>query len=284
MNSNTAKGFFDGTRPGKQAKYGEASFDLPILYLRDDFFGLYYTADTKKIREILPSDKLTPVTMPNGRAVIAIMAYNYLETSIGSYGEIPVAIPVLFEKKQLPLGGFLPLMLQGAYPGFGVLVMHLPVTKVIARDAGRGEWGYTKFVADMDFNVTPEFLECRMYEKDQFILDLRVMRRGFHMPDKNPLITFSVKERQLIRTTIPIKGVMRFSLCTKDSYVKYGAHPMAQSIQALDISEKPFAQSFYTERAAILPSGEIVERNVKPLEGYMGQTREARHTWKYTAD
>jgi len=284
MDKNAAKGFFDGTRPGKQAKYGEAAFDLPILYLRDDFFGLYYTADKKKISEILPSDKLTPVTMPNGRAIIAIMAYNYLETSIGSYGEVPVAIPVLFEKKQLPLGGFLPLMLQGAYPGFGVLVMHLPVTKVIARDAGRGEWGYTKFVADMDFNITPEFLECRMYEKDQFILDLRVTRRGFHMPDKNPLITFSVKDRQLIRTTIPIKGVMRFSLCTKDSYMKFGAHPMAQSIQALDISEKPFAQSFYTERAAILPSGEIVERNVKPLEGYMGQTREARHTWKYTAD
>ena len=284
MNSNAAKGFFDGTRPGKQAKYGEASFELPILYLRDDFFGLYYTADTKKISQILPSDKLTPVTMPNGRSVIAIMAYNYLETTIGSYGEVPVAIPVLFEKKQLPLGGFLPLMLQGAYPGFGVLVMHLPVTKVVARDAGRGEWGYTKFVADMDFSITPEFLECRMYEKDQFIFDLRVMRRGFHMPDKNPLITFSVKDRQLIRTTIPIKGVMRFSLCTKDSYMKFGAHPMAQSIQALDISEKPFAQSFYTERAAILPSGEIVERNVKPLEGYMGQTREARHTWKYTAD
>ena len=185
--SNSAKGFFDGTRPGKQAKHGEASFELPILYLRDDFFGLYYTADRKKVCDILPSDKLTPVTMPNGRAVIAIMAWNYVETSIGSYGEVPVAIPVLFEKKQLPLGGgFLPLMLQGAYPGFGVLVMHLPVTKVIARDAGRGEWGYTKFVADMDFNITPEFLECRMYEKDQFILDLKVMRRGFHMPDNKP--------------------------------------------------------------------------------------------------
>ena len=27
--------------------------------------------------------------------------------------------------------------------------MHLPVTRVEARDAGRGEWGYTKFLADM---------------------------------------------------------------------------------------------------------------------------------------
>jgi hypothetical protein len=282
--SNATKGFFDGARPGKQAKYGEASFELPILYLRDDFFGLYYTADKKKVSEIIPSDKLTPITLPNGRAVVAIMAYNYLETTIGPYGEVPVAIPVLLEKKQLPLGGFLPLMLQGAYPGFGVLVMHLPVTKVVARDAGRGEWGYTKFVADMDFNITPEFLECKMYEKDQFIFDLRVMRRGFHVPDKNPLITFSVKDRQLIRTVIQINGVMRFCFRTKDSYVKFGTHPMAQSIQALDIAEKPFAQSFYTERAAILPSGEVVDRNVKPLEGYIGETRVGRHTWKYTAD
>lgn len=279
---NKAKGFFDGTRPGKQAKYGEADFELPILYLRDDFFGLYYTADRKKVCDIMPSDKLTPITLPNGRAVVAIMAYNYLETTIGSYGEVPVAIPVLLEKKQLPMGGFLPLMLQGGYPGFGVLVMHLPVTKVVARDAGRGEWGYTKFVADMDFSITPEYLECRMYENEKQIFDLRVMRRGFHIPDKNPLITFSVKDKKLIRTVIGIKGVMRFCFRTKDSYVRFGNHPMAQSIQALDIAEKPFAQSFYTERAAILPSGEVVDTNARPFEGYIGETRVGRHTWKYT--
>ena len=34
-----------------------------------------------------------PVTMPNGRAIVVIGAYNYIDTTIGPYGEVPVAIP-----------------------------------------------------------------------------------------------------------------------------------------------------------------------------------------------
>ena len=284
MNSqiDTASGFFAGTRPGKKAKYGKASFELPILYLRDDFFGLYFTADVKKVRGILPSDRMHPITMPNGRAIVAILAYNYIDTTIGPYGEVPVVIPVLYDKKRLPFMGFLPALRQGSHPGFAALVMHLPVTKVEARDAGRGEWGYTKFIADMHFDITPEYLQCSMSEGPEHILDLRVMRKGIHVRDDKPLITFSVKDKKLIRTVIPQKGVMRVSLATKGSFVKFGPHAMARSIRALDISDKPFMASFYTERAAILPSGAVVEENVRPFEGYIGKDRKAKHTTFYT--
>jgi hypothetical protein len=276
------QGFFAGTRPGKKAKYGKASFDLPILYLRDDFFGLYFTADVKKVKGILPSDRLNPVTMPNGRAIVAILAWNYIDTTIGPYGEIPVAIPVLYDRKHLPLMGFIPALRQSNYPDFAVLVMHLPVTKVEARDAGRGEWGYTKFIADMRFDITPEFLQCSMSEGNEHILDLRVRRGGFHMRDNKPLITLSVKDRKLIRTVIPQKGTMRMSLSTKGSFVRFGPHPMAKSIQALDISEKPFMANYYTERGAILPSGTVIEENVRPFEGYIGKDRKAKHVTFYT--
>ncbi|HOD13162.1 MAG TPA: acetoacetate decarboxylase family protein [Spirochaetota bacterium] len=280
--SESMQGFFAGTRPGKKAKYGKAAFDLPILYLRDDFFGLYFTADPKKVKGILPSDRMHPVTMPNGRAIVAILAYNYIDTTIGPYGEVPVAIPVLYDRKHLPLMGFLPALRQANYPGFAVLIMHLPVTKVEARDAGRGEWGYTKFIADMRFDITPEFLQCSMSEGDEHILDLRVMRRGFHMRDNKPLITFSVRDRKLIRTVIPQKGTMRMSLSMKGSFVNFGKHPMAKSIQALDISEKPFMANYYTERGAILPSGTVIEENVRPFEGYPGKDRKAKHVTLYT--
>lgn len=275
-------GFFSGTRPGAKAKYGKASFELPILYLRDDFFTLYFTADVKKVRSILPSDRMHPVTMPNGRAIAVIGAYNYIDTTIGPYGEVPVAIPVLYDRKHLPLAGFVPALRQADYPGFGVLVMHLPVTKIEARDAGRGEWGYTKFIADMAFDITPEYLQCSLSEGDVHILDLRVMRRGFHVRDDRPLVTFSVKDGKLIRTVIAQKGVMRVSLATKGSFVKFGTHAMARSIQALDISDRPFMASFYTERAAILPSGTVIEKSVRPFEGYHGKDRKAKHVTRYT--
>jgi len=264
------------------AKYGRASFELPILYLRDDFFTLYFTADVKKVRSILPSDRMHPVTMPNGRAIAVIGAYNYIDTTIGPYGEVPVAIPVLYGRKHLPLAGFVPALRQGNCPGFGVLVMHLPVTKIEARDAGRGEWGYTKFIADMTFDITPEYLQCSMAEGDDHIMDLRVVRRGFHVKDNRPLVTFSVKDGKLVRTVIAQRGVMRVSLATKGSFVKFGTHAMARSIQALDISDRPFMASFYTERAAILPSGTVVEMDVRPFEGHHGKDRKAKHIMRYT--
>ncbi len=274
--------FFSGARPGTAARYGKARFDLPILYMRDDLFGLYFSADAKKVREIMPSRKMAPVTLPNGRAIIAVMAFNYIDTTIGPYGEVPVAIPVLYGRKPLPGMGFIPALRQGAYPGFGVLVRHLPVTRIEARDAGRGEWGYTKFVADMDFTITPEYQECRLSEGGRRILDLRVMRGGFHMRDNRPLITFSVRNHALIKTVIRQKGVMRLSLNTRGSFVKFGDHPVAGTITALDIAERPFMASYYTERAAILPPGEAVEEGVRALDGYRGKDRKARHTVEYT--
>jgi len=271
--------FFKDARPGKEVTYGSATFELPILYQRDDFFGLYFTADAKKVAAILPTDKLHPVVLPNGRAVYAICAYNYINTTIGTYGEVAAAIPVIYGKK--PVTGMFPALLESYYPGFGALVHHLPVTKAEARDAGRGEWGYTKFIADMHFNIKTDHLECLMREENQHILDLHIAKKGLFITDKKPLITYSVKENKLIKTIIPQKGMRRFSINPKDSYVRLGNHPMAQSIKELDISEKPFLSFYYPERSAILPSGKVIDSNVKAFEGYMGKNRAAQHTIDY---
>ena len=275
--------FFNHTRPGKNVTYSQATFELPILYFRDDFFGLYFTADYQKVTASMPSNNLYPLMLPNGRAIIAVAAYNYIDTSIGPYGEIPVGIPVVLNQKKSKLSSLLPLLQESNYPGFGVLVQHLPVTSAIARDAGRGEWGYTKFIADMNFQITPEYFQCAMYEQDQHILDLHVPKKGFRLNDNKALTTYSVKNQQLIKTVIKQCGRKRMSFNTKGAYLKFGNHPVAESIQDLGISSKPFLSFYYTERSSILPSGEVVEKNVRPLEGYIGETRAAMHETLYGA-
>ena len=274
--------FFDETRPGQTITHGDVTFELPILYFRDDFFGLYFTADARKVRAIMPSDRLFPVILPNGRAIVAIFAYNYIETSIGSYGEVPVGIPAVYGKQPSAFTGIFPALLESRYPGFGVLVQHLPVTRTAARDAGRGEWGYTKFVADMHFDITPEYMACHMSEGEQPILDLRVQRKGIYLKDTKPIITFSVRDRQLVRTVIPQIGTRRISFSTEGSSLRLGGHPVAQSIRDLGISSKPFMSCYYPERSAILPSGQVIEKGVKPFEGYAGgSSGDASHTVAY---
>lgn len=272
--------FFGSSRPGRRVTRGQASFELPILYFRDDFFALFFTADPRKVRGLMPSDRLHPVLLTSKKALVGIAAFNYMETSIGPYGEVAVVIPAVYGHAAPPL--ILPVLMEARYPGFGNLVAHLPVTRTVARDAGRGEWGYTKFVADMRFAITPESMECRMSEEESHILTLRVARRGIVMRDRKPLVTYSVKQGDLVRTTIPQRGACRVAIGPGGSHLVLGDHPVSDSIRELGLADHPLMSRYYVERSGILPSGVVVEKGVRPLEGYHGRDREGEHTVTYT--
>ena len=274
--------FFRSTRPGRTVTRGTATFELPILYFRDDLFALFFTADPWKVRALMPSDSLHPVLVTPGKAMVGVAAFNYMETSIGPYGEVAVVIPAVYGDSPPPI--ILPALLEARYPGFGSLVAHLPVTRTVARDAGRGEWGYTKFVADMRFTITPEFMECRMSEEERHILTLKVARRGIVMRDRKPLVTYSVRQGDLIRTRIPQRGACRVSVLPGDSRLALGNHPVSDSIRELGLSDHPILSRYYVERSGILPSGVVVERGVRALEGYYGRDREGEHTVAYTEE
>lgn len=274
------KGFFNQVSERRTVTHGGATFELPILYFRDDLFLLFFTADLERVRAQMPSPHLHPVAMPRGRALVGIAAFNYLETSIGPYGEVGMAIPVVYrDRPPLPI---LPAFMESRFTGFGTLVTHLPVTKTTARDAGRGEWGYPKFVADMRFGNTPEYHECELSEDGEHILTMRVMKKGHLRRDKKPLINYTVHDSSLVKTVVPQKGIFRERFNPAGSFVNFGDHPVAQSMLGLGISKKPILSRYYLERSAILPSGEVIEEGVKPYEGYFGSDRQGEHTTKYT--
>ncbi|MFC1849296.1 acetoacetate decarboxylase family protein [candidate division CSSED10-310 bacterium] len=276
------KGFFEQLGPKTKVKHGDVTFDLPILYFRDDFFALFYSADFQRVKMLMPSEQLHPVLISKTKAVVGICAFNYMATSIDSYGEVAVVIPAVYGQKSPLL--IMPLLLEAYYKGFGNLVLHLPVTTKQARDAGRGEWGYTKFIADMHFTYTPEYLTCRMFEKKEHILTLKVCKRGIKLKDKKPLITYSVKNGSLIKTTIPQRGIHRSSLMPWGSSIQLGKHPVSESIGNLGLSPRPLMSRYYLERSAILPAGTVIEDEVKSLDGYFGTNRKGKHTVAYSEE
>lgn len=274
--------FSSSLRPGKILSHGVATFECPVLYFRDDAFALFYTADKHAVEALMPTKSLHPVRLPGNRAMVGVVAFNYLETSFGPYGEVGIIVPVVHGHKPPPL--LLPALLEGRYPGFGSLVIHLPVTNQTARDAGRGEWGYPKFVADMRFSITPEALTCDLSEDGRHILTLHVVRQGFFIRDEKPLTTFSVRNRSLIETVIPNKGCFRMAVNPQGSYLKLGDHEVAQGIAGLGFAKKPLLSRYYLERNAILPQGRVIEENVLPLDGYAGIDGKGRYETMYFPD
>ena len=276
------KSFFADTRPGTKATLKGEDFELPILYFRDDAFALFYTADPARIKALMPSERLHPVTISPKKALLVVACFNYIDTSIGPYGEVCIGVPAVYAERRPP--HLIPAIRESYDPRFGVVVLHLPVTNTTARDGGRGLWGYTKFVADMKFTNTPEYLECRLAEENRHILTVRVARKGFVKKDYRPLSTFSVKDKQLIQTTIPQVGTTRNAFFPEGSFLDLGDHEIARPIKDLGLSKKPFMSRYYLERSGILPEGKVIERNARELEGHYGRDREGEHTVVYMGE
>jgi hypothetical protein len=264
--------FFDWKGPTeKGVDIGSAVVDLPIMYYRDDSFMGMFPAAYEPVRTLLPSRDLYPVTLPDGRATVGIFAFNYLETGIGPYGEIGVAIPCT-HGHQAP--ALVPLLLESRYPGWGGFVLHLPVTSLVARDGGRVAFGYAKFVADMAFQKRPAYQSVYMSEGGAHILTLTVQQRGLTLKDNRPLVTYSVRGGQLLRTTIPSRAVYQMGLTPGSATLELGDHEIAHQLRGLDISATAAFTKNYLTRSGILPAGEPVGAADRPHGGYAGQDRE----------
>jgi hypothetical protein len=274
------EGFFQWTGPiEKGVNVGSARVDLPVMYYRDDSFLGIFGAALEPVRALLPCDDLYPVTLPDGRATVAILAFNYFETSIGPYGEIGIAVPCTYGRAAPPL---VPLGLEARYPGWGGFVAHLPVTSLVARDGGRVIFGYTKFVADMEFEKRPAYQQVRMFEAGAHILTLTVKQQGLPIKDNRPLITYSVRDGQLLKTTIPTRAVYQLGLTPGSGTLELGDHPVAGQLRDLDISTTAAMTKNYLSRCSILPAGEPLGPADRPHVGYLGQEREyGRLTVRY---
>jgi hypothetical protein len=274
------EGFFEWTGPSEQGvDVGSARIDLPIRYYRDDSFAGFFSAAYEPVRALLPSKELFPVTVPNGRATVGVFAFNYLETSVGPYGEIGVAIPCTFGQQAPPL---LPLLLEGHYPGWGGFILHLPVTSLVARDGGRVVFGYAKFVANMAFEKRPGYQRVCMSEGDRHILTLTVRQQGLTLKDNRPLITYSVRDGELLKTTIPSRAVYQFGLKPGLGTLELGEHGIADQLRALDLSTTAFVTRNYLSRSGILPAGESLGPADRPHTGHLGQEIEfGRLTVRY---
>jgi hypothetical protein len=257
---------------------GSELVDLPIRYWRDDGFMGVFGADHSAVSEALPSDRLRPVRLPGGRTAVGVFAFNYFETGVGPYGEVGVAVPCTLDREAPPLLG---LFAESAIPGFGAFVLHLPVTTRVARDGGRVIWGFPKFVADMDFEVSPAFRSVAVSEGGVPLLTLTVAQKGAAIRDNRPLVSYTALDTQLVRTELPTRAVYQLG-GGGGATLELGSHPIAEELRALGIDGTAIAARNYLSHAAVLPRGEVVGTLERRHDGYAGSDLEAgRHTIRY---
>lgn len=266
--------FFRDDAAVERLDVGSGEINLPIRYYRTDCFLGVFSADLDAVAARLPSDRLKPVRLRSNRAAVGVIAYNYISTGVGPYGEIGIA-PLCTS------GGFapplLPALLETRNPHFGGFVLHVPVTSRIARDAGRFVWGYPKFVSDMDFDLQPEKRRVELSEGGAEILNLEVRHGGPIVRDRNPLVTFSEHGGDILRTEVASRAAYHVGVGRSAGHLELGTHPIAHELRDMNISYDTIATKSFVSHAAILPRGRVLTRADRPYEGYAGSEDEFGH-------
>ncbi|HEU4672589.1 MAG TPA: acetoacetate decarboxylase family protein, partial [Candidatus Limnocylindrales bacterium] len=205
-----AAAFYRPTGTPQRVVVDGREFWLPMIIHRMDGFGSLHPASMAAARELLPSDALEPVRLPDGRAAVMVTAFRYYELTDSGPARTESAEPPYAEVAVTILatvGGRAPLLslaLMGAQltPMAGY-VPHMAVTHRLARDGGRDVWGVPKFVADVDFVDDVTLREVRLAEGERHILTLTVRPTGRLRLSTQPSVMYTVLDGRLIETRMP---------------------------------------------------------------------------------
>ena len=220
---------------------GGHQFKVPIHYRRLDCFFAIFGADTDALKRLLPSLRLRPIPIWPGRSLLALNAFNYLDTDIGPYGEFSVGIPCSLAR-------------PAKWPAFGIYIHRLPVTSELGKVAGIEVWGYPKFVCEMQFQNTGMVNSVKLSRDGKTILELSIKKAGLGIGAAVNLNTFTVKDGVILQTRIMSSSVVRVSP-NGLAALKLGDHEMAAELAALNLAKRPLGTGDLLDANMLLPLG-----------------------------
>lgn len=216
------------------------SVELPILYYDSTQAQAYFLCDLDKVERSLAGTGLRPGLVLGRRAVVGLVFFEYRRTSIGSYNEVGLAVPVVESTVAPSAWTWRDLFRRVDDPKrkLAFHVLHLPVTTPQANAAGRELWGLPKFVTDIPFDFSAQRFDGTVLDpKDRSpICNLRG-RPGLRLPAATlDLLLFSQLDGRDLHTTIQTRGHSRgYGGGSVRLAVGASAHPMAATLRALGL-------------------------------------------------
>jgi len=122
--------------------------------------------------------------------------------------------------------------------------------------------------------LLPGEVGVALAEGESHILTLTVQQSGLPLKDNRPLITYSVLDGQILKTTVPSRAVCQMGLKPGYGVLELGDHPIADELRGLDVSTTAVVTKNYLTRYGILPAGEPIGPADRPHPGHVGEDRE----------
>jgi len=170
-----------------------------------------------------------------GRAVCSLAFMRYLDGDLGPYHELAFAF--LVRHKGMEPASAVTKSAEVARGFMGAFIHQLPVNQEFTLEAGRGIWGFPKFLADIDIDRAGPAARCELRHDGEHVLTLSI-RRGVSMPARGSSVdAYSHSDGVLRRTAWSMEptGVRGRP---GGAALSLGDHPIAKELRALGLPRR----------------------------------------------
>jgi hypothetical protein len=231
--------FFEGVK-FEECEYSGRRVKFPFCFIDLSRMSASFSAPANKLKGALPTERLKPVEIKPGIAMVSFAGIEYREIDrLKPYNEFGVSMPVHYKRDEN----------SQALPG--LYVFYLPVTTEEARWGGVEFYGFPKFIAEISFEEAGEMRRCLLRAEGEDIITLEVKRLDTSLVYKD-FYVYTVKEGQLLRTRVQTKGQSGTSSLPGDASYKLGNHHIAEGLQRLEIGGKAMQCSYSPKMQTIL--------------------------------
>lgn len=186
---------------------------------------------------------LEPKRLPGGRAICILALVQYVDNDLGPYNEVAFTIAVGARSGNRP----------GAY------IHQLPVDGEFTCAAGRGIWGFPKWLADIDLEIEDHRAHCRLEHEGALVLELDIRARHLPLPAR-PMAMSGYAHLDGVTRRTPFES--------RATGVRGGpggvslelgsVHPMTQQLRDLGLPKRAVASSVIGNMAATFGPAEVL--------------------------
>ncbi len=239
--------FFAGVKTEPVELPNGVRVELPVRYYDWSWIVANFPVPADKVRRLLPSNKLKPLLILPGTAMISIGAMEYRRIAdVAPYNEFAIGVLVQYEPRANVPGIallFHPLLTPQRYDKVGGYIHRLPVTTQEAYDFGVGIWGYPKVVAEIVFEDVDQVRRCRLRTEGKDVVTLEV-KKLFTKAQAVNFYSYTVKNGQLLRTLIQTQGQYGITRSLGGASYILGDGPIAEELRALGMGKTALGRMY----------------------------------------
>jgi hypothetical protein len=188
---------------------------------------------------LMANTGVEPKRLPGGRAACILALVQYVDNDLGPYNEVAFSVAV------------------GAREGepAGAYIHQLPVDGEFTCAAGRGIWGFPKWLADIDLTIDDRRAQCRLSHDGDLVLELSISNRVIPLPSKPMAMSAYAHLDGITRRTPFASRATEVRGGPLGAHLVLGdRHPMARELRSLGLPKRAVMSSVIGNMAATFGS------------------------------